>query len=245
MKRITRASTLVVILVLSSLACTIDLPSGIHGSGNVLEEGRDLSGVTGVTLAMGGTLNIELGEEQQLRIEAEDNLIPYIESDIVGSVLEIGVRHGMAIHPTRPIDLYLTVPALDQVVLAGSGMIQWPEVEGQELSLTLSGSGAIRLGEVQVEDLRVVLSGSGDVSLSGGRVDSQWVTVSGSGAYEAENVESATAHVGITGSGTVTINVRGSLLATVAGSGQVRYLGDPVIDQVSITGSGTVVPIGH
>ncbi len=245
MKRITRASTLVVILVLNSLACTINLPSGIRGSGNVLEEERDLSSVTGVTLAMGGTLNIELGEEQQLRVEAEDNLIPYIETNIVGSMLEIGVRHGMAIHPTRPIDLYLTVPALDQVLLAGSGTIQWPEAEGQELSLTLSGSGAIRLGEVQVEDLRVVLSGSGDVSLSGGRVDSQWVTVSGSGAYEAEDVESATAHVDITGSGTVTISVHSHLRVTIAGSGEVRYLGDPVLDRVSITGSGSLVPIGH
>jgi hypothetical protein len=208
MKRVTRASTLVVILVLSSLACTFNMPSGIRGSGSVLEQERDLSGVTGVTLAMGGTLNIELGEEQQLRIEAEDNLIPYIETNISGSMLEIGLRHGMAIDPTRPIDFYLTVPTLDQVLLAGSGTIQWPEVEAQQASLTLSGSGAIRLGEVQVEGLRVVLSGSGDVSLSGGRVDSQGVSVSGSGAYEAGDVDSATAYLEIAGSGSAPRRIR-------------------------------------
>jgi hypothetical protein len=55
---------------------------GVRGSGNVVEETREVSGVSGVELATLGTLHVEIGESESLRIEAEDNLLEYIETDV-------------------------------------------------------------------------------------------------------------------------------------------------------------------
>ncbi len=75
----------VLALGLSSLGCVcggIDLGtmriagvSGINGSGKVVEEERQASHFTGVALGGTGDLTIEVGEEESLRIEAEDNLL--------------------------------------------------------------------------------------------------------------------------------------------------------------------------
>ena len=48
-----------------------------------------MSGVTGVNLATIGHLTIELGDTESLRIEAEDNLMEYIETDVRSGKLRI------------------------------------------------------------------------------------------------------------------------------------------------------------
>jgi len=56
---------------------------------------------------------------------------------------------------------------------------------------------------------------------------------------EAENAEVRAADIKISGSGNCTIKALETLKARVAGSGDVRYSGDPRVD-TSISGSGTV-----
>ena len=62
----------------------------VSGSGKVTEEEREVSGFTGVELATIGNLTIELGERESLHIEAEDNLMRYLETEVRGETLIIG-----------------------------------------------------------------------------------------------------------------------------------------------------------
>ena len=50
----------------------------VRGSGRVVEEKRQVQGVTGVHLTGSGTLHVELGDREAFRIEAEANLIEYL-----------------------------------------------------------------------------------------------------------------------------------------------------------------------
>ena len=75
-------------------ACNISALQGvgttIRGSGNVVEETREVSGVSGVQLATIGDMVIELGDKESLRIEAEDNLLEYFETEVRNGKLIIG-----------------------------------------------------------------------------------------------------------------------------------------------------------
>ena len=77
----------------------------------------------------------------------------------------------------------------------------------------------------------------------GASFDGAKATISGSGKYMGEDLRSETASVKVDGSGDATVWTTGSLDARVAGSGSVRYYGDPTTS-FSGTGSGKIRRVG-
>ncbi|MCP4541983.1 MAG: DUF2807 domain-containing protein [Chloroflexi bacterium] len=245
MKRRIGFAVLVSVMFLSTLACQVSGVgfTGVRGSGNVVEETRDVNGFTGVALAGSGELTIEVGETESLRIEAEDNLMEYLETEVRGGVLEIGVEDNVDLRPRRPIQFYLTVKELDTIVLSGSGDVIAPDLEAERFTTTISGSGRVRMDKLDADTLDVTLSGSGDMDIADGQVTGQNINVSGSGRYTARNLESERAKVLLVGSGKATVRVSDHLRAIITGSGDVDYLGSPTVE-LSVTGSGDVDRIG-
>jgi hypothetical protein len=236
---------LVVVLVIGTLACGVGGLGSTQGSGQVVEEEFEVSGFTGVRFETIGTLYIEIGEEEGLVVEAEDNLIEHFVVEVDGKVLKIGGESGVSLSPTTPINFYLTVKQLDTIVLAGSGDVEAPDLAAEKFTATVSGSGDIDMDGLVATTLDVVLSGSGDLEISDGRVDEQDISISGSGKYDARDLASAVADVNISGSGSATILVSDSLEVNIAGSGSVRYAGSPNLDKLTVSGSGTVEQIGE
>ena len=108
------------VLAFSILACdtsAIFVESGIgtaeRGSGNVVEETRPVSGVSGVDLATIGDVIINLGDEESLRIEAEDNLMKFFDTQVRGGTLRISTNpRSVNLRPTKPVRFFLTVKEL-------------------------------------------------------------------------------------------------------------------------------------
>jgi hypothetical protein len=240
----------VLTLMASSLACSfcfsIPVPGlqAVRGSGDVVEETRDVSGFTGVSLETIGDLYIEVGEQEGLLIEAEESLIPYIETEVQNDVLEIGTASGVNLRPSEPIRFYLTVEELDSIKLAGSGDIEAPDLEAGRFSVTISGSGEVDMGDLYADSLEIAISGSGDLEISGGEVEDQEISISGSGGYDARDMQSAEARLHISGSGSAVVWVSERLDASISGSGTVRYVGSPAVE-VRASGSGSVEQIGE
>ena len=234
------------LLLASSLACCFSVPDiriprvweSVRGSGDVVEEARDVGGFTGVSLEAIGNVYIEQGSVEELRIEAEDNLMPYLETDVAGRTLKIETKSFVNLRPTEPINFYLTVKELDTIVISGSGDIEAPDLQAEDLKVKISGSGDIEMMDLDADRLTVRISGSGDMVVSG-EVNDQETTISGSGTYSARDLESKEAEMQISGSGSATIRVSDRLDATVSGSGSVRYIGSPRAD-TRVSGSGTI-----
>ncbi|CAN5875280.1 MAG: DUF2807 domain-containing protein [Gemmatimonadetes bacterium] len=216
--------------------------STIRGSGVVREETREVSGFTGVELATVGTVHIVQGSREELRIEAEENLLPHLRTRVEGRLLRIETTNNVNLQPTRPVRYYLTVRDLDRATLSGSGSIQVEELRTRRLAATVSGSGGMELSGLNADALTLAVSGSGGASASG-RVATQDVNLSGSGSFDGRNLESNRAGVNLSGSGSATLRVRERLDATVSGSGSVRYFGSPRVSQ-NVSGSGSVVRAG-
>jgi hypothetical protein len=232
------------VLAASSLACSFIAGwPGVRGSGKVAEEERSVSDFTGVALSGIGNLYIEVGDEEALRIEAEDNLLPYLETEVRGTTLEITTRENVNLLPLRPVNFYLTVKALDTITVSGSGHAEAPGLQAEQFFATVSGSGSVKMAGLEAEALNATISGSGGLDIAGGEVEMQDITLSGSGKYEAKGMESAEADVRLSGSGSATVRVRDRLDVTISGSGSVRYVGDPIVRE-TVSGSGGVSQIG-
>jgi hypothetical protein len=238
----------VVIAALSALGCVcgqLALPIGVvRGSGQVVTEEREIGGATGVDLQSFGTVHIEQGERVGLRVEAEDNLLRYIETDVREGRLEIAHRRGTRLLNTKPIDYWLTVRDLDEVSISGAGNVEADDLQAGRLTIRLSGAGSVHIEDLEAETLYVTLSGAGGLSIEGGVVERQEVVISGAGDYRAQDLDSGETTIRLSGMGSATVRVRERLDVTISGAGSVRYRGDPEVDQ-QITGAGRVQRIGE
>ena len=241
---------MVVGLLVSSLACTVTFPSvtvdvdveTVHGSGQVTEETREVSGFSRVTLAGFGNLYIERGETESLRIEAEDNLIDYITAEVRGDELEIGWQKGIMPITTKSINYYLTVKELDTITLDGAGSIEAPDMRADTFRVVVNGAGDFDLKNLDADTFEVDLSGAGNVKVSG-QVRKQVIAVNALGGYEADDLDSETATVKINGAGSATVRVSESLDAEINGAGSVHYYGSPSVTK-QINGIGDVSKAG-
>lgn len=241
MQRLALMLLLVLVLAFGAQACGLKT---VRGSGEVVEEERQVSGFSEIKLAGVGTVYVELGASERLLIEAEDNLLEYLETEVRGDRLEIGVQDRINLRPKKPINFYLTVKELDALDISGSGRIEAPKISVGRFSATISGSGDVDLDGLSADSLDVEVSGSGSVNIAGGEVERQDITISGSGEYSARNVESVSAEITVSGSGEATLRVSDHLEVNVSGSGDVYYLGDPDVEK-DVSGSGDVKRIGE
>ena len=247
----------VLMLLLSGDKCLdYDL---IRGSGDIETEEREIRGVDGVELATIGHLHIKIGSEEKLQIEAEDNILPHIETYVRGGVLIIETERGVQLRPRRSIHYYLTVKELDSIANTSSGQIEAPDLEAKSFYIKCSSSGSIEVGgldaniveirlsssggvdldDVRAEELEVGISSSGSLEIAGGEVEEQDVTLTSSGSYRARRLRSDDARVRISSSGSAYVYVNEYLRASTSSSGSIYYYGDPEVDKHE-TSSGRV-----
>jgi hypothetical protein len=226
--------------VLLLAACDGGNGGGI-GSGDVITEERDVAGFDRVRVTGSGIAEITQGESESLIIEAEDNIMPFIESRVDNGVLILGQKASTNIRPLKPIKYTVTMMDISGLEITGSGEINSERIDTSTITLAISGSGGINIVELDGDSVDATITGSGDARISGDIAD-QVLEISGSGEYQADDLRSGTAVVTIGGSGNASVWVDTTLEITITGSGDVRYYGDPILTQ-SVTGSGSVQKI--
>ena len=211
------AAALLPVVAAWLVGCNLGAPA-VRGSGVVQTEHRDATGFTEIRLSGSGQVDVRHGDADSVTVEAEDNILPLLETRVRDGRLTLGTKPNVSINPTRPIRYHVTVKRLTAIGVSGSGRFV---VEGLDTSR-----------------LTADISGSGSATLSG-RADALELTISGSGDYDASRLASKSATVTISGSGNATVNAAERVEANVSGSGSVRYLGNPSVDQ-QVSGSGSV-----
>lgn len=189
-----------------------------NGSSNVMSESRNVNGFDEVELQGVGNLSIQQAGSESLTVEAEEDVLPKIRTEVVNNRLIIGPEPNSSIQTTGPINYTLTVKDLNTLKVSGSGDIEAQDISTDELTVAVSGAGAVNIS---------------------GKTDSQEIDISGSGDYRAEDLESKEAKVNVSGSGSAIVNVSGELNAEVSGAGSVEYVGDPTVNQ-DVSGTGEV-----
>ncbi|MCF7797348.1 MAG: DUF2807 domain-containing protein [Lentisphaeria bacterium] len=209
------------------------------GSGDVKSEVRDLTEFSRISVT--GSMDVFLtpGSDQLVRVEADDNLLPYIRTEVEGETLHIGTRPSFNIRPRSPVKIYITLPHLTGIAVSGSGDVESNgEFDSDKMDLRVSGSGQITL-PVEAKTIDTHLSGSGKITLRGNAGELN-CNISGSGDLDARRLTAGVVTSNISGSGSSMVNAKRYLQASVSGSGHVWYYGDPDDMETRVSGSGSV-----
>jgi len=205
----------------------------IVGSGKIASEVRPAQNFTSVVLTGQANLLIIQGDNETLKIEADDNLLPYIKSGVSNGVLRIEENSNpltQIIKPSKPITIFLTVKNIEEIILAGNGQItSESKLKGKTLTVNVSGAGKVDL-DLGFEKFTADISGSAEYSVKGS-ADDQEVHISGAGLYDAPDLISKRVTVNISGYGKATVNAEDTLDIIISGNGSVFYTGSPKVTQ--------------
>jgi carbon monoxide dehydrogenase subunit G len=212
------------------------------GSGNVVKENRDLSGFKEISLNGDINLILKQGDVESVEVEAEDNIISDIKTQVTGNKLMISHEGASSmIRPTKPINVYVTVKDINSIEISGSGKVEGSNINTNNLDLSISGSGTSAIENLTANNLKASISGSGKIELTG-KTSSQNINIEGSGEYKTKNLQSEKTVITIDGSGSAEVNTSQNLEINITGSGKVSYSGNPTIKQ-NINGQGDVKQI--
>ena len=216
----------------------------IKGNGNVTTIERSVGEYDGVSVSGWFDVTLVDGQEGELTLRGEENLLEYIKTEVENGKLVIKVRKGVNLKPSswgKDGGIYVTVPVerISSVTLSGSGDIVGKKtLKSGNFKTSMSGSGDITL-DVDTEMMEASMSGSGDMNLSG-RADSFEARISGSGDIKAYELEAENVYAQVSGSADIKVTVNGELKARVSGSGDIHYRGNPTKIDSKSSGSGDI-----
>lgn len=211
----------------------------VSGSGEPVRKTVAVPAFHGIELEGSVDVVIRKGAVQQVEVEGQKEVVDLLTTGVDDGIWNIEASNCFS--TDRPFTVFITIPEVDHIAVAGSGDVKADSVFGAgETLLRIAGSGNIHASGLNEKRLIVHIQGSGDVEISGtaANFDAQ---VQGSGNIVASPLSAAEAEVVIQGSGDAELTAITRLNATVQGSGNVRYHGKPQVVS-RIEGSGAVVP---
>lgn len=214
----------------------------VKGNGNVVTIERSVGDYDAVALA--GWFDVELvdGNEGEITLKGESNLLEYIKTEVKNGKLIVKAEKGVNLRPSNwNSGIYITVPVetINSVTLSGSGdIVSKTTLKSDDFATRISGSGDITL-DIEAENVEATLSGSGDINLEG-RATNLDIQVSGSGDIKAYELDAEFATVQVSGSADVKVTVNQSIDARVSGSGDITYRGNPKKIKSKSSGAGDI-----
>lgn len=148
-------------------------------TGNLVREKREVESFDKISLKGIGKVIIRQGEEESLEVEARDDMLPSIVTEVEDGKLIISYKTDWSkqvILPIKPIRFRVTMRAVKLLEILGAGIMEAYNIETDTLDLTIKSAGTIRVESLRAEALAVAISGAGGTKLSG-KVDRQEVTI--------------------------------------------------------------------
>ncbi len=212
----------------------------IKGNGNVVTVNRTTSNYNGVSV--GGSFDVILvkGKEGKIIIEGEENIIPYLETEVIGSTLKIKYKKNTSIRTTKRLTVTVPITSIESVALGGSGkIIGKVTIKANNFSASLGGSGSITL-KIEANHVKASIGSSGSINLEGKSKEFS-CSIAGSGGIRAYGFKTDELNARLVGSGSIKTTVKSKIKAKIVGSGSIYYKGNPKhIDSKSV-GSGDII----
>jgi hypothetical protein len=210
MKKIT------IVVVAACLASTVGCRwLGIQGNGKIKTEERTISAFANLDLR--GAFEVEWQNgAPSLRITTDENLLPYIDSDVSGDMLRLRTREQ--IRPSHGVKVVIASPTRTGAKISGAVKLVAKQLSGPRFALESSGASQVLLD---------------------GNVDELLADMTGASELAASALQTKTAEISTTGAGDAEVAVAEMLKVAITGAGKVTYSGNPTV-QKHVTGAGSI-----
>ncbi|MCK9424264.1 MAG: DUF2807 domain-containing protein [Bacteroidales bacterium] len=224
-------------LGMTSLFAGCHYIGGIKGDGKVIKETRSVPSFNGIDISGAFDVYLKQGSTEEVILEADDNILPLIRTDVVGGTLRIEIHKP--IHHATVLKAYITVKELKNIEVSGAVDLETTSrITVPELSVDASGASDSKM-DIAVQKLKLDCSGASKFKFSGTAVD-VGMDLSGASDIFAYDLFAENYDLQISGAGNAQVNVSKKIRAEISGAGSVRYKGSPSEVDQSVSGAGSI-----
>ena len=216
----------------------------VKGNGKMITIARTTNSYDGINCAGSFDYILVAGTEGNITLEGEENILENLETYVEDGQLHVKPKDNVSLSPSSKMKVVVTIPFTDinSIALAGSGDLRNKDlISANKLTTSVAGSGDMVL-KVKVDNLKGSLAGSGDVSYEGSS-EKMTFSIAGSGDLHADKLNTSEVEIAISGSGNAEVFCNKSIKANVAGSGDIKYKGNPEFEDINVSGSGSAKSI--
>jgi hypothetical protein len=222
--------SLTVILAVLISSCHYIGGERVRGNGVLKTEQRQASSFT--ALQVSGSSEVRLRQDSVLsvKVEGDENLLPYIEVYNEGNRLVIRTKRGYNLKPRKGLVVYVSSPAYNNIIVSGAGEVKTENsiTNAEKLNITVSGAGEIKM------DVNAPVKGKArDFDLE----------VSGAGNINCYDLLTENTNLQISGAGDAKVYASVKLTGSVSGAGDVTYKGNPAQHDIRTSGAGSVTKV--
>jgi hypothetical protein len=219
-------------------ACNLNINMGENGNGKVVTEERtvteDFNEVRG---SAGLDVYLTQGAENKIVVEADENLLEYIETNIEEGKLHVTTSENIGRSKAKKV--YVTFKAINSVeASSGADVVVNSVLKSQNISLK-SSSGANLKVEVFTQELIAKTSSGADLEVSG-KASSLNADASSGSELDAKELLVINCNAESSSGAEVTVNVKEKLETNVSSGGDINYYGNPVSVNSNKSHSGSV-----
>lgn len=219
-------------------ACNINISTGENGNGNVVTQEREVTEeFNEVRGSAGLDVFLTQGNQNKIVVEADENLLQYIETDIEGGKLHVTTSENIGRSKAKKV--YVTYKTLNNVEASSGADVTGNSVlKSQNLSLK-SSSGADLDIEVFAQHLTAKTSSGSEMKVSG-KASSLNADASSGSELDAKELLVLNCTAEASSGAEVTVNVKEKLETNVSSGGDINYYGNPISVNSNKSHSGSV-----
>lgn len=198
----------------------------LRGSGEIKSQHRNVSNIKGIQVSGGFVVELTQGNNEGVRLEAQENLLDNIKTEVRNGVLHIYNDKGVS--TSKSMKAYVTLKSLESISISGGvKVVGNSSFKSPGLKLEMSGGSNLKL-TIATEQIKGNLSGASKVELLGkaGEVNMQ---LSGASKLEASELEAQQVQVNASGASNVKVFAKEGLDINASGASSVYYKGSPSI----------------
>lgn len=236
----TTIAKLIVTVILSLLLTSCMFDMGVRGNGNVRTEHRPVTeSFSKIEVSRGLNVYLSQGATESISVEADDNLLNIIETNINNGILKVTARENISHASSR--NIYVTAKDIQSIeTSSGSDLETTNTIQTNHLELSTS-SGSDLDVKIEAHSISAHSSSGSDLDLEG-HVNEFSATASSGSSIDAEKLVAVNSHVKASSGSGITVNTQKKLTAKASSGGDVTYIGHPEILDKTDGVSGSVRP---
>lgn len=212
------------ILLFTIVVIVLNACQQMRGSGNVISQTRNTSSFTGIDVGGAYTVEVQNGPQTIVVVEADDNLIKYVETKVSGNTLYISTKGSINFNDGN-LKILITSPDIKSINSSGAATVHIKNTLKDENKITLESSGAATInGEIDAPEVSVHADGAANIDVSG-HTKNYNAEASGSGTIKTGSLMSETVKIDASGAASVHVYASVSLTVEASGAANIHYKG--------------------
>lgn len=200
------------------------------------EQNRVVKNFTKVEISGGFDVTLTQGNAEKLIVEAEDEILPKIITEVKGSTLVISLEKNTSIQNKTNLKINLTFVNLDMIDL--SGAVKITGTNAMKFSnLEIEGSGATEINlNLSATRLDCDMSGASKITLTGNSPEFD-IDLSGASNLDAEEFKTKSCKIESSGASKARIFATDSFEVSGSGASSIYYAGNPASVKSDLSGA--------